>query len=40
MGQVLSLPLVALGLFLLALSRRAPTLQPVLPAPGAGKDIA
>ena len=40
MGQVLSLPLVALGLFLLALSRRAPTLQPVLPAPGAGKDFA
>ena len=28
MGQVLSLPLVALGLFLLWLSRRAPTLQP------------
>ncbi|MCX7032935.1 MAG: prolipoprotein diacylglyceryl transferase [Arenimonas sp.] len=30
MGQVLSLPLVALGLFLLWLSRRAPTLQPVV----------
>ncbi|MFT4256394.1 MAG: prolipoprotein diacylglyceryl transferase [Pseudoxanthomonas sp.] len=28
MGQILSLPLVALGLFLLWLSRRAPTLQP------------
>ncbi len=32
MGQVLSLPLIALGLFLLWLSRRAPTLQPVPPA--------
>ncbi len=32
MGQVLSLPLVAVGLFLLALSRRAPTLQPAPPA--------
>jgi phosphatidylglycerol:prolipoprotein diacylglycerol transferase len=32
MGQLLSLPLVALGLFLLALSRRAPVLQPVPPA--------
>ncbi|TQM06887.1 phosphatidylglycerol:prolipoprotein diacylglycerol transferase [Pseudoxanthomonas sp. 3HH-4] len=40
MGQVLSLPLVALGLFLLALSRRAPTLQPVAPGPASGKDIA
>ena len=29
MGQVLSLPLVALGLFLFWLSRRSPTLQPV-----------
>ena len=29
MGQVLSLPLIALGLFLFWLSRRAPTLQPV-----------
>ena len=28
MGQVLSLPLIALGLFWLWLSRRAPTLQP------------
>jgi len=28
MGQVLSLPLIALGLFWLGLSRRAPTLQP------------
>ncbi len=31
-GQLLSLPLVALGLVLLALSRRAPVLQPELPA--------
>ncbi|HJS34249.1 MAG TPA: prolipoprotein diacylglyceryl transferase [Pseudoxanthomonas sp.] len=38
MGQVLSLPLVALGLFLLALSRRAPTLQPVAPTQAAGKQ--
>ena len=30
MGQVLSLPLIALGLFLLWLSRRSPTLQPVV----------
>ena len=30
MGQVLSLPLVAVGLFLLWLSRRSPTLQPVV----------
>ena len=29
MGQVLSLPLIALGLFLFWLSRRSPTLQPV-----------
>ncbi|MFT3761845.1 MAG: prolipoprotein diacylglyceryl transferase [Pseudoxanthomonas sp.] len=29
MGQLLSLPLIALGLFLLWLSRRSPTLQPV-----------
>lgn len=36
MGQVLSLPLVALGLFLLWLSRRSPTLEPTpTPAPGA-----
>lgn len=34
MGQLLSLPLVALGLFLLWLSRRAPTLRPA-PAGGA-----
>ena len=34
MGQVLSLPLVALGLFLLWLSRRAPTLQPVVAKDG------
>ncbi|MCA1714661.1 MAG: prolipoprotein diacylglyceryl transferase, partial [Gammaproteobacteria bacterium] len=32
MGQALSLPLIALGLVLLGLSRRAPTLQPQLPA--------
>lgn len=32
MGQVLSLPLIALGLFLFWLSRRSPTLQPVVPA--------
>ncbi|AER55733.1 prolipoprotein diacylglyceryl transferase [Pseudoxanthomonas spadix] len=32
MGQLLSLPLVALGLFLLWRSRRAPVLLPVLPA--------
>lgn len=31
-GQLLSLPLVALGVVLLVLSRRAPVLQPVLPA--------
>lgn len=30
MGQVLSLPLVAVGLFLLWLSRRSPTLRPVV----------
>jgi phosphatidylglycerol---prolipoprotein diacylglyceryl transferase len=35
MGQLLSLPLLALGLALLWLSRRAPTLQP-RPAPEAG----
>lgn len=34
MGQVLSLPLIALGLFLLWKSRSAPTLQPVPPAAG------
>ena len=32
MGQLLSLPLIALGLFLFWLSRRSPTLQPVVPA--------
>ena len=32
MGQVLSLPLVAVGLFLLWLSRRSPTLQPAVVA--------
>jgi phosphatidylglycerol---prolipoprotein diacylglyceryl transferase len=41
MGQVLSLPLIALGLFLFWLSRRSPTLQPVVPAEGhAGKEHA
>jgi phosphatidylglycerol:prolipoprotein diacylglycerol transferase len=35
-GQILSLPLVALGLVLLWMSRRAPVLQPVLPAAPAG----
>ncbi len=39
MGQVLSLPLIGLGLFLLWLSHRSPTLQPVIPAPAqAGKE--
>jgi phosphatidylglycerol---prolipoprotein diacylglyceryl transferase len=32
MGQVLSMPLIALGLYLLWRSRRSPTLQPVIPA--------
>ena len=36
-GQILSVPLVLLGLYLLWLSRRAPTLQPLVPAPVAGK---
>ncbi|KAF1706542.1 prolipoprotein diacylglyceryl transferase [Pseudoxanthomonas sacheonensis] len=31
MGQLLSLPLIALGLFLFWLSRRSPVLQPVVP---------
>jgi len=31
MGQLLSLPLIVLGLFLFWLSRRSPTLQPVVP---------
>lgn len=35
MGQVLSLPLIALGLFWLALSRRTPTLQPQPVVPSA-----
>ncbi|CCG36671.1 prolipoprotein diacylglyceryl transferase [Xanthomonas citri pv. mangiferaeindicae] len=39
MGQILSLPLVAVGLVLLAMSRRAPVLQPVLPVP-AGVEAA
>jgi phosphatidylglycerol:prolipoprotein diacylglycerol transferase len=33
MGQILSLPLIALGVFLLLLSRRAPVLQPQPAAP-------
>lgn len=37
MGQVLSLPLVALGLFLLWRSHTAPVLQPVAPPPPAAK---
>ena len=41
MGQVLSLPLIALGLYWLWLSRRSPTLQPVVPAEGhTGKEHA
>ena len=36
-GQILSVPLVLLGLYLLWLSRRAPTLQPAAAAPAAGK---
>jgi phosphatidylglycerol:prolipoprotein diacylglycerol transferase len=32
MGQVLSLPLIVLGVFWLGLSRRQPTLQPQPPA--------
>lgn len=39
-GQILSVPLVLLGLYLLWLSRRAPTLQPVAPVPVAGKETA
>lgn len=31
MGQMLSLPLIVFGLYMLWLSRRSPTLQPVLP---------
>ncbi len=38
MGQLLSLPLVLLGLFLLWKSHRSPTLQPV--APAASRDAA
>ena len=30
MGQILSLPLIAVGVLLLWMSRRAPTLQPQL----------
>ncbi|APP76674.1 prolipoprotein diacylglyceryl transferase [Xanthomonas vesicatoria ATCC 35937] len=37
MGQILSLPLIAVGLILLAMSRRAPVLQPVVPAVEAAK---
>ena len=39
MGQVLSVPLIVLGLYWLWRSRRSPTLQPVIPATGhTGKD--
>ena len=38
MGQVLSLPLVAIGLALLWLSRRAPTLPVVPPPPAEAPD--
>lgn len=38
MGQVLSLPLIALGLIWLWMSRRAPTLQPVIAVPASGAD--
>ena len=37
-GQILSVPLVLMGLYLLWLSRRAPTLQPVVPVPNDGKE--
>lgn len=37
MGQLLSLPLIALGLFLLWRSRHSPTLQPVVPAADTGQ---
>jgi phosphatidylglycerol---prolipoprotein diacylglyceryl transferase len=37
-GQILSVPLVLLGLYLLWLSRRAPTLQPVVPVATDGKE--
>ncbi|KAF1711149.1 prolipoprotein diacylglyceryl transferase [Pseudoxanthomonas kalamensis DSM 18571] len=40
MGQLLSLPLIALGLFLLWLSRRAPTLQPAVADVAADKETA
>ena len=40
MGQVLSLPLVALGLYLLWRSRQAPVLEPQPAAPAAGVDAA
>jgi phosphatidylglycerol:prolipoprotein diacylglycerol transferase len=33
-GQLLSIPLIVLGVVLLVMSRRAPTLQPVLPVAG------
>ena len=35
MGQVLSLPLILLGLYLCWKSHSSPTLQPVLPADAA-----
>lgn len=37
-GQILSVPLVLMGLYLLWLSRRAPTLQPVVPVANDGKE--
>ncbi|WP_049457339.1 prolipoprotein diacylglyceryl transferase family protein, partial [Stenotrophomonas maltophilia] len=36
-GQILSLPLIAFGLVLLAMSRRAPVLQQQLPVAAEGK---
>jgi len=36
-GQILSLPLIAFGLVLLVMSRRAPVLQPQLPVAAEGK---
>ncbi|MGH8027508.1 MAG: prolipoprotein diacylglyceryl transferase [Pseudoxanthomonas sp.] len=38
MGQLLSLPLIVLGLFLFWLSRRSPTLQPVVPVAADAKQ--
>ncbi|TGP31469.1 prolipoprotein diacylglyceryl transferase, partial [bacterium M00.F.Ca.ET.228.01.1.1] len=36
-GQILSLPLIAFGLVLLVMSRRAPVLQPQPPVAAGGK---